>query len=151
MKTLADSLIERMTLFPKGTAKFSEQNEFWKTDLNAKWGKSKIKLEVISTRFDLKSPFKKSKISKASFMGLISRSDTYHFKGKSSEISEMLLSSNLARPLLNAKWPSFEITDKSLIYKSTLKGRDFDSLKAVIKLNSMLTEKIDIIIRDNVI
>jgi len=145
-ETLADLLSNQMIFQPKGKKLIKSKYNDWKIELLAEWNSRKVNLNISAKVPKFHISFDNCVIRKAKLMSLIARYDNYNIIGKSSHISDLLLSDPVAKNLLKGRNARFELTDKNLIYKVRLKRRDKTSLSNVLVLIEKLTERINLII-----
>ncbi len=127
----------------KGDVHFVENYNNWVIHVFVKWNRRSTTITLNSRKTDLKSNFLSCTLSKSQFFTFISRSETYNFKGKKSNFSELLLENVETQCLMDSKNPTIKLDGKSLIFKGGIRKKDFDSLSNVFKLFEILMDDID--------
>ena len=131
-----------MILLPKGNKVIIENSRNWTLEIDSNWNSKRIDLTIKSRKSNLYSEFTYCSIKKASLISLIARYDNYNLTGKTSEISDFLLTSTLSLNLLKSRKASFELNGKYLIYNCRIGRQDNHSLSNIFILIEKLTEEI---------
>ncbi|GHC66282.1 hypothetical protein [Ulvibacter litoralis] len=145
-ETLADLITNETTSKPKGEKVLKSNYNDWNIETLAEWNSKKINLRISARVPKFHITFENCIIKKAKIISIITRYDNFKIRGKSSSISDLLLSDPIAKNLLKGGNARFELSDKNLIYNVKLKRQDKTSLINVFILIEKLTEKIDMII-----
>lgn len=143
-QNLPELLEKEMILFPKGKNTFVRKSENWTYHFYFEWNSKRIDLNIKSRKSNLKSDFVSCKIKKDYLFSIIARGDNYSFVGKTSDVSDLLLSNYLSLNLLNKRKSKIELDGKHLIYQCRISRKDDElGLVNVLKWIDLLTEDIN--------
>ena len=145
-QNFADLLYENINSTQDGEKSFNSKFNDWETEILAYWNSKNVYLTISSRAPKFHITFENCIIRKAKLLSVIARYDNYKFKGKSSPLSDLLLSDPVAKNLMQARNASFAIINKKLTYEARLKRGDKTSLSNILILVEKLTEKINSII-----
>ena len=127
----------------KGNVQFLERMDNWSMEIEVKWTRRWFTTVIKSRKLDLKSDFSYCALTKARFLSLIARSDTFNFSGTKSDYSELLLECAETQSLMNCKSASLKLDGKYLIFQGSVRKEDQKSLSNIFELVELLMVKID--------
>ncbi len=132
-----------LILFPQGKQALTYNYNNWQFKIVSHRKKHWAYVEVLACNPKLATEFEDYSVKRAKVLSFTSRERNFKSVGKSSNYSEILLSSQFSHNLLNAKYPEIGIKNKCIWYNGNIKRKNDTQILKIIILLEKLTEQFD--------
>ena len=126
----------------QGNLSFANNIDEWRCEINCDWTKNTLVLNISLIKPRPSDDFVECELYEAAFVSTITRSKNYSFKGKPSEYSEMLYSSDYAKKLMDQRNPRISLISNGLNYSCKIKNCTQSHMAALINFTSLLMSEL---------